>query len=123
MPLSSLEEVPLKAKVQFWPKGRCGTVVAATDEAEPAPRKIVMLIEANELFDMAQKVVVDDARSVEDLIASACAKLEQRNDPNSYTLSVSGTVVDSLADIPDKAKVAIALRAAAEPPAPPTTAE
>eukprot|EP01043_Picozoa_sp_COSAG02_P080224 COSAG02_NODE_18963_length_907_cov_2.040842_1_plen_200_part_01 len=120
MPVSSLEEVPLKAKVHFWPKGRCGALVAAGEEAEPAPRKIVMLIEANELFDVAHRVVVDNARSVEDLIASACAKLEQRGDPNSYTLSVSGTMVDSLTDIPDKAKVAIALRAAA---APPTTAE
>eukprot|EP01047_Picozoa_sp_COSAG01_P126017 COSAG01_NODE_55119_length_327_cov_0.899123_1_plen_71_part_01 len=50
VPLSSLEEVPLKAKVQFWPKGLYSTAVAAGEDAEPAPRKIVMLIEANELF-------------------------------------------------------------------------
>eukprot|EP01043_Picozoa_sp_COSAG02_P000738 COSAG02_NODE_14_length_56855_cov_512.793661_19_plen_1225_part_00 len=123
VPLSSLEEVPLKAKVQFWPKGLYSTAVAAGEDAEPAPRKIVMLIEANELFEVAQKVVVDDARSVADLIASACEKLEQAADPNSYVLSVGGTVVVSLADVPDKAKVAIALRDATEPQAPPNTSE
>ena len=58
--------------------------MAAGGDAEPAPRKIVMLVEANELFEVAQKVVVDDARSVADLIASACEKFDQAGDPNSY---------------------------------------
>ena len=72
-----------------------------------------MLVGSNEVFAVAQKVVVENAGSVADLIAGACEKLGQAVDPIDYVLNVGGTAVDSLDDVPDKAKVTIALRAQA----------
>ena len=112
VPVTSLEEVPRKAKVQFWPKGRYGTNSAGAEPTAPG-RTIVMLVGSNEVFAVAQKVVVENAGSVADLIAGACEKLGQAVDPIDYVLNVGGTAVDSLDDVPDKAKVTIALRAQA----------
>ena len=110
--VTSLDEVPQKAKVQFWPKGLYGGSAITA----PSPRKIVMLIETNELFEMAQKVVVENAQSVEDLIASACGKLDQAGPVTDYVLSVGGVAVGSLDDVPDKTKVTITAREPSGPP-------
>ena len=109
VPVTSLDEVPAKCKVQFWPKGMYGAAAVA-----PAARKITMLIMTNEVFVHSHRVVAE-ASSVAELVATACAKLEGAANPADYYLRLeAGAEVVSFDDVPDKAKVSICLRDAPE---------
>jgi len=115
VPVTSLDEVPAKCKVQFWPKGMYG---AAVQPLTVPTRKITMLIMTNEVFVHSHRVVAE-ASSVAELVATACAKLEGAVDPADYFLSLeAGVEVASFDDVPDKAKVSVCLRDATAAAAP-----